>query len=304
MNENQLSRYGAISKVLPLMNPGAKVFFVGPTSSNWYSDFLYKFPNDAEGGTRVFPTISAAISDSNVVSGRGDVILVLPGYTETITAAGGLTLNKADVSLIGIGTGDARPTINFTTATTADLNVDEDNITIENFYFDLTGIDALAAPIDVNKINFVLRNCEFLTADSGGQATLGILTDANASGLVIENCKFIGSSNAGTSTVVRIVGGSGHVIKGSYFRGAYTTTLGAIENNTTACTDVIIEDNFIQNTTASSTKAIVFDSGSTGVIRKNHMQILSGTAPITGAAMSWVGANYYAATIATAGTLI
>jgi hypothetical protein len=34
------------------------------------------------------------------------------------------------------------------------------------------------------------------------------------------------------------------------------------------------------------------------------MQVLTGTAPIVGAAMSWVGRNYYAATIATAGTLI
>jgi len=304
MNENQLSRYGAISKVLPLMNPGAKVFFVGPTSSNWYSDFLYKFPNDAEGGVRVFPSIAAAIADSNVVSGRGDFILVLPGYTETITAAGGITLNKSDISIVGIGTGDSRPTINFTTATTADLNIDEDNITIENFYFNLTGVDALAAPIDVNKINFTLKSCEFLTATSSGQATLAILTDANASGLRILDCKFIGSTDAGTATAVRIVGGGNHEVRNSYFRGAYTTSLGAIENQTTACTNVIIENNFIQNITASSTKAMVFDSASTGTIRQNSLQILSGTAPITGAAMSWAGANYYAATIATAGTLI
>ena len=45
-------------------------------------------------------------------------------------------------------------------------------------------------------------------------------------------------------------------------------------------------------------------TGSTGQISGNQMQILSGTAPITGDAMAWVGNNYYAAAIATAGTLI
>lgn len=47
-----------------------------------------------------------------------------------------------------------------------------------------------------------------------------------------------------------------------------------------------------------------FAAGSTGMISDNRMQILSGTAPITAAGMSWVGGNYYAAALATAGTLI
>jgi hypothetical protein len=118
------------------------------------------------------------------------------------------------------------------------------------------------------------------------------------------NNEFIGTTDAGTAAAVRVVGGNEHVIKGNRFYGAYTTSLGAIDNATTACLRVTIADNVIENATASSTKAMVFQSGSTGSITGNRMQILSGSAPITGAAMSWVGANYYAATIATAGTLI
>lgn len=297
-----MSRYGAIAKTYAAANPQAKIFFVAKSDSTFVSQLQEQYPVDEDGVVRVHTTISAALD--SCVADRGDVILVMPGYSETITAAGGLDLDVAGVSIIGLGTGDKRPTINFSTATTADIDVDAANISLENFIIDLTGVDALAAPIDVNDNDFALRKCKVLTASASGQATLAVLTDANAGGLVIEDCQFLGTSDAGTEAAVRIVGGDAHVIRRNIFIGAYTTTLGAIDNATTACTNTIIEDNHINNLTASSTKAMVFVSTSTGVIRRNHMQILFGTAPITGAAMSWAGANYYAATIATAGTLI
>ena len=83
------------------------------------------------------------------------------------------------------------------------------------------------------------------------------------------------------------------------FIGAYTTTLGAIDNATTAASQIFVGYNVIQNRTASSTKAMVFVAASTGFIINNHMQILSGVAPITGAAMSWGGPNTYASLIST-----
>jgi len=299
--ENQLSRYGAIAKTYAALNPQAKVFFVAPSAASWLGDFLNLFPSDGDGVPRVHTTITAALA--NCVSNRGDVILVLPGHTTTITAAAGLDIEKHGVSIIGLGQGLARPIITFTTATTADMDIDADNVTIENFQITI-GFDAVAAPIDVNKTNFTLRKCKVVLADATNQATLGILTDANAGGLVVEDCQFLGTADAGTAAAIRIVGGDAHVIRRNFFQGAYTTTLGAIDNVTTACTNALIEDNAINNLTASSAKGMVFVAASTGFIRRNSMQILSGTAPITGAAMSWAGANYYAATIATAGTLI
>lgn len=300
--EGQMSRYGAIAKTYAAANPQAKIFFVAPSSAAWFGDFQAAFPADGEGVVRVHSTIGAALTAC--VASRGDIILALPGYSETVTAAAGIAFTKAGVSLIGLGSGASRPTINFSTATTADIDIDAANITIENVIINLTGIDALAAPIDVNATDFTLRKCLVVTASASGQATLGILTDANASRMVLEDNEFLGTTDAGTAAAVRIVGGNEHVIRRNRFYGAYTTSLGAIDNVTTACLRVTIADNVIENATASSTKAMVFVATSTGSIYGNKMQILSGTAPITGAAMSWVGANYYAAVIATAGTLI
>lgn len=304
MIDAQLSRYGIEASKFSGISPAAKIHFVGPTAAAWYGEFLSAFGPDADGGNRAFPTLAAALADANVVTNRGDFILLLPGDTETVSAAGTITFSKAGITVIGIGTGTLRPTITFSTSTAADMNIDAANITFYNVIFDLTGIDALVAPIDVNSTDFTMRECRVVTASASAQATLGILTDANASRMKLLSNEFIGTTDAGTATVVRIVGGNEHVIDGNRFYGAYTTTLGAIENNTTACLRCQITNNMIINATASSTVAMTFVAGSSGTIANNRMQILSGTAPIVGAGMSWVGGNYYAGTIATAGVLI
>lgn len=304
LNGNQLSRYGAISKAIPLMSPSAKFFIVGAVTLPNYADFLDEFPPDIQGGNRVFPTLAAMVADSNVVSARGDVVLVLPGHTETMIAATTLSLNKAGLHIVGLGEGDARPTVSFTTATTADFNIDSANITIENFIFDLTGIDAVAAAIDVNAAGFTMKNCLVITANATNQAVFALDATASTDDMTLVDCQFIGTADAGMTAAVNIVGGNRHRIQRCVFIGAYTAGVGAIQHATTTSLGMLIDGNTINNLTASSTKAMVFSAASTGNIQNNRMQILSGTAPITGAAMSWVGANYYAATIATAGVLI
>lgn len=290
--ENGVASYGIpqIGQGLPVTN-GRYLFVSSVTGNSGNKGLTIEKP---------LATIASAVSRSLV----NDVIIVLPGHTETVASAGGIDFNVAGVSVVGLGVGNKRPVITFSTSTAADMNIDADGVSIYNCVLDLTGVDALTAPIDVNAADFTFQGNKVITASSSAQATLAILTDANASRMRVINNEFIGTTDAGTATAIRIVGGNEHVIDNNRFYGAYTTSLGAIENNTTACLRVKVTNNLIQNATASSTKAMVFDSSSTGVISGNMMQILSGTAPITGAAMSWVGGNYYAAAVATAGTLI
>jgi hypothetical protein len=237
----------------------------------------------------------------SAVANNNDCVCVLSGHTETVTAAGGLTLDKEGVTYIGLGNGRARPKVNFTTAATASVLVTAANVTmcgpapgVGGFYFDLTSVDGLDNPIHVQAADFSLLDSELELADSGGQADLAILTTAAANRLTVERCRFLGTGDAGTAAAVRIVGGDGIVIEDNLFIGAYTTTLGAVEGNTTLTTNIAIHKNRIYNRTASSTKAIVLLTGSTGVISENRMQILSGTAPITADAAAWLGNRYVA----------
>ncbi|HYF35314.1 MAG TPA: hypothetical protein VD994_08510 [Prosthecobacter sp.] len=238
-----------------------------------------------------FDTIDYAVGQCT--ASNGDIIYVMPGHTETITAAAGLDLDVAGIRIIGLGQGRNRPKIEFTTATTADMDVDAANITLENFYIDCTGVDAVAAAIDVNAADFTLRNCEIELADATGQCTIGILADANADRMRIENNRIFGTTDAGTDAAIRFVGCDDVVIRNNDIIGAHATT-GTIENVTTAGLRCVIDNNRIVNQTADgNNKAIVLVATTTGIISNNRIAVIDSTspAPVT-AAGAYVSGNY------------
>ena len=217
-------------------------------------------------GDHLFLTIDAAIN--KCVAERGDVIIVAPGHTETVVAAAGIDVDVANVSIIGLGKGDDRPTINFTTATTADIDIDAANVLIDNIYFDLTGIDELAAPIDVNAANFTIQNCEFLMADSGGQAVNAITTDANAGNMKVLNCKFL-APNAGANDAINLTGATNGVeIRNCFIAGDFA--IAPIHNPTgNILTNLLVADCFLKND-HSSKFALELVSACTGFLVRNY----------------------------------
>jgi ribosomal protein L13 len=286
--------FGQVQLAGGLMPSTGKYFFVHSVTGS----------NNNNGAKPDKPLATIVKALTLATAAKGDTIVCMAGHTEDVIAAGTITISKSGVRIIGLGSGKARPVINYTTAAAASVDITGANVLIRNVYFRALGVDAVTAMINISAADVALEDCELETGDATNQAVLGILTTAAADRLRVKNCFFHGSADAGTATAIRIVGGDGIVLEGNDFQGNYTTTLGAIENVTTACTNCIVKGNIINNRTASSAKGMVFVSTSTGQISRNHMQILTGSAPITGAAMSWVGANYYAAVIATAGTLI
>lgn len=290
---NGLASFGVPVTPASVPATSGKVFFVHSSGSNG---------NSGKDTAHPLATVAAAIA--KCTADKGDTVLVMPGHTETLTAAAAIAVNVSGVRIVGLGTGRNRPVFNYTTAVGASFDVTAANALLVNLVFKPLGIDNVTAAVNVQAADCIIRACEFELANATNQAALGILTNASADRLVVEDCFFHGTSDAGTTNAIQVVGGDSIVIRRNYFHGAYASGSGAIQNVTTACTRAVIEGNVINNLTAACTKAMVFAAASTGQIARNYMQILSGTAPITGAAMSWVGGNYYAATIATAGTLV
>jgi len=217
-------------------------------------------------GDHLFLTIDAAIN--KCVAKRGDVILVAPGHTEDVVAAAGIDVDVANVSIIGLGNGDDRPTINSATAKTADIDIDAANILIENIYFDLTGIDELAAAIDGHTANLTLKNCEILMADSGGQAKNAITTAAAAHNLKILNCKIL-APNAGADDGINITGAiNGAEIKNCFIAGDFTVA--PIHNPTgNIATNLLIQDCVLKNDQTGDF-ALELVSACTGFLVRNY----------------------------------
>lgn len=163
MKENQLSRWGALSKFLPLMNPTAKVFLVAKTSLTYRGELDYEFPPDRDGVVRVVSTIAAArdLTQAN----RGDVVLVLPGHTETLTTT--LSLSTAGVKYIGIGDGTLTPTLT---------------------------VNAAIIGVGLNGANCEFNNFRIDPPGASGDGALAMIKCA-AAGLTLKNITGIGSSN-------------------------------------------------------------------------------------------------------------
>src|SRR3990167_4421252 len=71
---------------------------------------------DANPGTYLqpFSTIDNAIN--NCTASRGDVIMVMPGHAETVSATT-IAMDVAGVNIVGLGVGALRPTLSFNATT-------------------------------------------------------------------------------------------------------------------------------------------------------------------------------------------
>lgn len=210
-----------------------RIFWVKATTAGDYTTFVAKHPAYDDGVPAVYTTIDAAVGACT--ASEGDVIKVCAGYTETVTEASGLDLDVQGITIIGLGTGSDRATVNFTTAVSADMDVAAANITIENILF-TGGVDALTNPIHIAAADCKLLNIE--TRDVTGQATDFIVTTAAADRLFIDGWVHRGAAAAGADTAISIVGGDGIIIRNFNIWGNFAVA--CIENVTTAATNLIV----------------------------------------------------------------
>ena len=131
-----------------------------PSTTGKY--FFVHSGTGSNGNNGLTPDTAVASIDTAVglcTANKGDVILVMPGHTETVTAAAGLAFDVAGIRVVSLGHGDTRATINLTTATTADIDYDAADIILENILF-TGGLDAIAAFNDVNSDDITFVDCE------------------------------------------------------------------------------------------------------------------------------------------------
>lgn len=141
-----------------------RTFWVMAAATTNYAQFFadHNVVDSTDKTNSVYNTIQAAISAC--VSGRGDVIYVTEGYTETVTATS-IAHSVAGVSIIGLGNKDQRPTFTF---------------------------GAAAATITVSAANGSWRNCRFV-ANFLNVASAFTLT--GAAGLVLDGNVFLDTSS-------------------------------------------------------------------------------------------------------------
>jgi len=280
MAYNANSSYGQAVAMNLTQQTFGKTFIVQPTTYPNVDMITDIFQPDFNGVVRVYNTISAALAATT--AGNGDTIIVAPGYTETITTAGGITIANSGVSIIGMGKGNLRPIITFTTAVAASLSITASNVTLQNLIF-TCGINNQTAMVNVTAVTDVtIRNCYFNVATAGAVGASTVIKATGASDrLIVDSNTMIGvAGTTGTTSIgyVTYTTGSEIQITNNYMSGKATQL---ISNTATALRGFIDNNKLVVGT---GTVAINLSAASTQFITNNRINVASGTTPVTAAA--------------------
>jgi len=177
----------------------------------------------------------------------GDIILVAAGHGESLTAADDIDMDKADVTIIGFGTGENRPKLSYTA--NGELVIGADDCRVYNLWFHATA-DSVIKAIDVeaNAENYVIQGCVFDTTTPGThEFDDAILTNAGCyGGLIKDNLIDMGgTTNGDTQSAMCLLDSDYTVIEGNRIFGDYAVA--CIEQKTTAADFLIIRDNILVN---------------------------------------------------------
>ena len=153
------------------MQPG-QVFFVSNSTALSPQE---RAGSDGNRGTYLSPFATLNYAISQCVAGRGDIIFVGPGHTETVATAAAINMNMAGVAVVGLGAGASRPTFSFSAAAST-IAVAANDMSIQNCLFlgTMATTFTVTAFNNANTVvaqNFAIENCEF--RDSS--ATLGFI---------------------------------------------------------------------------------------------------------------------------------
>lgn len=177
---------GVSSFGVPVLGGGAGL--IPQTTGDYY--FVDDSGSNANDGLDPdHPVATIDYANGLCTADHGDVIIVMPGHAETET---GMALDVAGVTIVGLGYGEAMPTVTADT-TAADLvNVTADSVVIKNIKF-VGGASGTTALIDASADADFLRleGCWF---ESGAAAPVDVITLATgADDVSIVNCTFKGA---------------------------------------------------------------------------------------------------------------
>ncbi len=192
--------------------------------------------NVGDHANRALATLDAAFG--KVTANNGDIVYVMPGHAETVTAA--ITVDVVGVTVIGLGVGTSRPSITGNVATDT-MTITAANTIIHNLLFN-EATAVTGAAINVGAANVTIQGCQF---DLGANDAEAITIEAAGDNCTIQGNAFKVTAN-GPVAAIEIEGTSSDlVVRRNLFDGGSDTTAwdAAHINSTAAATGIRITDN-------------------------------------------------------------
>ena len=278
----------------------------GRTSNAGTGDTYYVDSNagsDAKDGTspaNAVATLNVAID--LCTANNGDVIVLVQGHAETLTAADAIDADKAGIAFIGLGDGTDSPAFSYTTAA-AEFVVGAANMYLYNLRF-------LAATQDILigvSIEDAGDNCTIVACTFPEPATISdefvdaIDLGIDADGFEIYNCVYRHVSTTGPEHFIEAGNGRNSEMRivGNNIAGEFS--IAAIWSDT-ADTWTYIKGNDIANLT-SGEHAIEFTAAAEGMLLYNNLYADSTNTALDPGSMFCIE-NYVCQAINESGSLV
>ena len=247
-NYNNGFKNGVTIRGVPLVttNPG-KVFWVNSTTVRLGGDsgvVAGEDSNTSQSGTfqRPFETIDFAINQC--VASRGDIIFVMPGYTETIPLATTLVPDVAGVAIIGLGSGTLRPTLSLS-AVASSIILSGENTIFKNFLLLAEQDNTIMVEVTGSDIQVVDVECRSRIAATARQFVTGIDVGGGTANdcdrVVVSGCKLTSPAVGATDGIKLSEVCEGVIIENCQIFGDFSVA--PIHNPTgKVCTNLTVRD--------------------------------------------------------------
>lgn len=209
-------------------------------------------------------------------AGKGDVVYVLPGHTETVSVTTMLDNLVSGTQILGcapFGSG-LMPTFTFSgTTTTAVWTVDDANVTIAGLRFECTGADSMDTPIVwTGAGGRFTGNFVNLGSDTTHDCDVFLTVGTGADNMQIISNKFKSLSTAVNTNVILVSGTAveGVTILDNYMRATLSSATGGMIAVTAAATNLDIGYNVMRNFVEDGVGIRLSDVAMTGLIYNNY----------------------------------
>lgn len=300
---------GITSFGVPVFGAGAAV----PSTTGSY--FFVDSVSGGAGNGGLSP--SDAVSTVDIAIGKcaadkGDVIVVMPGHAETVTATS-VALDVAGVSVVGLGRGLLRPTFTYGAAA-ATITVSADDCAWKNTVL-VGNFDNVAAAFTIGAAKDFLLEGNTAKDNSSILHFLSIVvtgSTANAAdGLSVVNNRWEGGLAIAPAAFVSVLGTIDRLtVLGNYTKMASTDDEGSFitfadKNGTNV--EIAYNRHFVTGSTGAAVGIFLTGSGTafTGMVHNNYVTSLDTTTELIATAGTGLAyfENYYTGTADASGKL-
>ncbi len=237
---------------------------------------------------------------------NGDIIIVLPGHTETIIGTG-ITVDVAGVTVVGLGTGSLMPQIKHNHAD-AEVSIAADNVTWMGIRHsaDVTGVK-VAIEIEDGVDYCIVKGCKFDVVLTGTDEFLvSVRTNDASNGALIEDNYFNMGLGGAVAAISFTKDTDQTIVKKNIVLGDYSTA--CINGITTKSTNLLIQGNILMNGLTDSVgtePGIELLTASSGIIADNYIGCdLATKAAAIVADACMLFENYYCEAVTETGAII